>query len=399
MMLRIGRKNVLALTVVLFITILSQSTGMVDGNLPVGSTFSTGSHLLRDSSLSRSETEEFCSVITVSQGGTVLFGGNIDLWLEKISDRELDAEFFRPYEGYGFMMLGRESYQKGYRTRTPRERYVAMNEKGLAYAGSGLPLTSLTPHPERPFSGSDGSFLIKAMRECSNVAGVIELAQAFDFGDSISGQYHFADSTGDAVVISAGKDGELAFTRKEKGDGYLVSTNFNLAVPESGKYPCWRYDTATEMLEEIGNEHDLTIDYAASILEAIHVEGMRVNTAISYVINLKNGDIYLYYVHQFENATRMNFEEKMNERDESSELSESVFSAPLGELCTSHAYFFYELYSDETLEKARSEIQKYKRQYYACIAAGATVGIVIVSGLSLFIYKKVKNRRKKPRTI
>jgi hypothetical protein len=270
---------------------------------------------------------------------------------------------------------------------------------GLSFlnVSAGLAVLTISLKRERKRI-SEPDFITKAMRECSNVASVIELAQTFDFGKSISGQLHFADSTGDAVVISAGKDGELAFTRKGKGDRYLVSTNFNLAAPESSKYPCWRYDTATEMLGELGSEQDLTIDYFRSILDAIHVEGIWVDTAVSYIFDLNSGDICLYYAHQFEDAAKMNFEGKMNEINESSQLTASVFSAPLGEGLTSHVYFFSELYSEETLEKARSEIQKYKRQYYVCIAAGAIAGMVIVSGLSLFAYKKVKDRWKKPWT-
>lgn len=70
-------------------------------------------------------------------------------------------------------------------------------------------------------------------------------------------QVHLADATGDAVVISAGKDGELAFTRKQKGDKYLISTNFNVANPENCyNYPCWRYDIGAEMMDEIDDVDD-----------------------------------------------------------------------------------------------------------------------------------------------
>jgi hypothetical protein len=391
------KKNASALVAILFITALSQYTGMVDSNLLFNSPFSTGSHILHESSLSGNDAEKFCSVITASQGGIVLFGGNVDLQSEEISDRELNATFFPSYEGYGFVVLTRRWHKKESYTRTHMQRYAGMNEKGLAFAGSGIPLTSLTPHPERPFSGSIEDFIIKAMRECSNVTGVIELAQDFNFGESINGQYHFADSTGDAVVISAGEEGEVAFIRKEQGDGYLVSTNFNLAAPESGNHSSWRYDTATEMLGEIGSGHDLTIDYAASILDAIHVEGILVNTVISYIFDLKNGDIYLYYLHQFEEVAKMNFEEKMAEINESLSLSASVYSAPLGESLRSHTYFFSQLYSEKTLEVARSEIQKYKRQYYLLMAAKIIVGAAIMSGISLLAYRNMKNRQKRTR--
>ncbi|MBU7039055.1 MAG: hypothetical protein HXS52_14095, partial [Theionarchaea archaeon] len=279
---RIEKKDTVALTAVLLaVAVLSQSTGMEGREVPHTLSLS-GSHVLYDSFLSGNEIREFCSVITASSGGTVLFMGNVDLQLGTISDRELKVEFFPAYKGYGYVQLGREWDEKGYDTRTPSGSYVLFNEKGLAVAGSGVPPMSLTPHPERPFSGSTKQFLIKAMRECSDVASVLELAQTFDFREKMYGQYHFADAAGDAVVISAGKTGELSFTRKDKGDGYLVSTNFNLAVPESGTYPCWRHETAATMLEKIGGEDDLTVDYAASILDAIHVEGSWVNTAVSY---------------------------------------------------------------------------------------------------------------------
>jgi hypothetical protein len=398
MKLGIRKKNGFALIVIFFVIIvnvLSQSMGMVDEDTSVSPTIFTGS-LLRDRFL-ENQVDKFCSIITASRGETVIFGGNVDLRLQEISEEELSIKFFPPFEeGYGYVTLGRDWYIKGYRTRVNWVYYIFMNEKGLAIAGSGVPPTSLTPHPERPFSGSYKDFETKAMRECSNVASVIELAQNFNWGSIINGQFLIADSTGDAVIISGGRDGELVFTRKEKGDGYLVSTNFNRITPETGNYPCWRYDTASKMLGEIEGEHDLTADYIASILDAIHVENMWVNTAISYIFDLNSGDIYIYYIHQFGEVVKMNVEEEMTEIREWSELTSSVFSADLGsDLPTSHTYLLYTEYSQETREKARSAIQKYKRQYYLVITAGVIISVVVLSGLSLFIYKKVKNRRKK----
>ncbi len=396
MKLRIRKKNASALSAVIFVVtvnVLSQSMGIVDEDVRDSPSLLCSSPLSHDSHLSGNQVDISCAVFTASCGETVLFGGNVDLRLQKISEQELNIAFFSAYKGgYKFVTLGRDWHMKGFRTRTNSDYYAGMNERGLAFAGSGVPLAPLTPHPERPFSGSSEDFSFKAMRECSNVVSVIELAQNFDWGDSINGQFHFADSTGDAVVISGGKEGELVFTRKEKGDGYLVSTNFNLAT-ESGYYPCWRYDTATQMLEEIRSEHDLTADYAASVLDAIHIEGMWVNTAISYIFDLKNGDIYVYFTHQFEEVYETNLEEEMT--------IITVFSLLAGsygdEILRSRIYFFHELYSEETIEKARSEVQKYERQYYVCMAAGVVVGAVILSGLSLLIYRKIKNRWKKTR--
>ncbi|MBU7001597.1 MAG: hypothetical protein HXS51_12580 [Theionarchaea archaeon] len=389
-MFRAGKKSVSALTAVLFVMIISQSTG-IEREVPHMRSLS--SSFLHDSR-SGTEIREFCSVITASSGGTVLFMGNVDLRSGEISDRELKVEFFSAEEEYAYVKLGRQWHEKGYDTRSPWNDWVLLNEKGLAAAGSGVPLMSLTPHPERPFSGSAHQFVVKAMRECSDVAGVLELAQTFDFGEEIEGQYHIADATGDAVVISAGRDGELAFTRKDRGDGYLVSTNFNLAVPERGTYPCWRHETATTMLGEVGGENDLTVDYAASILDAIHVEGLWVNTAVSYVFDLNSGDIYLYYLHRFVDGARMSFQEEIEEISESSLYSASFFSAPLGEGLHSRSHYFFDLFSEETLEEARSEIQDYKRERYLCIVVAVIAGAMVVSGLFLVVYGKVKTRQK-----
>jgi hypothetical protein len=66
--------------------------------------------------------------------------------------------------------------------------------------------------------------------------------------------YYWVDP-GDAQ--SAGADGELVFTHKPRGDGFLVSTNFNVANPaNSFSYPCWRYDTARERLAGLLDQGD-----------------------------------------------------------------------------------------------------------------------------------------------
>jgi hypothetical protein len=51
-------------------------------------------------------------------------------------------------------------------------------------------------------------------------------------------------------VICPGRDGEIAYTRKPAGEGYLLSTNFNLAIPEKGPVD-FRWDTASSMLDSL----------------------------------------------------------------------------------------------------------------------------------------------------
>jgi len=90
------------------------------------------------------------------------------------------------------------------------------------------------------------------MYECSTVKEVIDWINMHRRFPYMHDKLHFADKTGDAVIVSAGKDGEMVFTRKKNGDGFLVSSNFNVANPANGfDYPCWRYDKASQLLGQM----------------------------------------------------------------------------------------------------------------------------------------------------
>jgi len=140
------------------------------------------------------------------------------------------------------------------------------------------------------------------------VAEAIDWVNSHRWHSYMHDQMQFADATGDAVIISAGADGEVAFTRKSPGDGYLVSTNFNVANPTNGYgYPCWRYDTATKRLARLlSRERALSIQDAVDVLDAVHVERGASWTIESLVADLPNGIVHLYYFHQFDRPVVLN---------------------------------------------------------------------------------------------
>jgi len=237
---------------------------------------------------------ESCTIFTSSYGDTVLFGNNEDwinpntyYWVVPSSGGNYGAIFF------GFDNL----WPQG-----------GINEKGLVFDVNALPKTVLNPHPELPKVKNPFYTFLK---KCSTVEEVINRVQKYSWGRSWRAQVHLADATGDAVVLSVGPDGEIAFTRKQKGNGYLISTNFNRANPKNGRYPCWRYDTTLKMLKEIQGEDNLTVNNFRSILDAVHQEGPLVNTVYSTIFDLKNGIIYLYHWHQFDEVVTLNVAEEL----------------------------------------------------------------------------------------
>lgn len=266
-----------------------------------------------------------CTIFAASFGNTALYGNN--------EDYNIPTTYYwvrQPGEGkYGGLYVGFDD----------RFAQGGINEKGLAFDYNALPEAPLNPHPELP---SFRGMMDRVQQTCATVEEAIDLVQQYNWGSSLKWQVLLADATGDAVVISAGRDDELAFTRKAPGDGYLASTNFNRANPSnaysSGR--CWRYDTAVRMLDRIEGEKDLTVEYFGSILDSVHVESATGNTLYSNVFDLKNGLVHLYYWHQFDEMVTL-------------DVAEELAKGP-------HTTRLRSLFSEETLQRADEEYRRYQ---------------------------------------
>jgi len=239
-----------------------------------------------------------CTVLTVSKGGQVFFGGNDD-YINPDSYYWVDPG---TWSDYGAIWIGKpDNVQQG------------VNEKGLAYDANGLPRVDTNPHRERiPVAGSRGSYPIQILRQCATVQEVIDWVKAHAWPAYMNDQMQFADASGDAVVISPGPDGELIFTRKPAGDSFLVSTNFNVANPGHGYGQDSRYPTAQRMLGQLlSRERELSVEDVASVMDAVHAAGGSSWTIETLVADLPNGLVYLYYFYQFDKPIVLNVAEEI----------------------------------------------------------------------------------------
>lgn len=264
--------------------ILLQSSG--SGN--------TGVKMLSDeTSLSRMGLAG-CTVFTICKDKQVFFGGNDDYinpdsyyWVDPGDDQH-----------YGAIWIGQpDNVQQG------------VNVHGLAYDANGLPRVDVNPHNEHlPVDTGYSSYPIHLLQECATVDEVITWIKTHRWHSYMHDQLQFADSTGDAVIISAGADGELVFTRKSQGTGFLVSTNFNVAQPSNGfGYPCWRYDRAQELLGRLVKQGgQISVKEVAGVLDAVHVEGVTSWTIESFLADLSNGLVYIYSFYQFDKPIVLN---------------------------------------------------------------------------------------------
>jgi hypothetical protein len=242
-----------------------------------------------------------CTIISVSSGKIKLFGGN--------EEQSPNSSFLVVDKRGTFGVIYFATPWKEW----PLVMQMGINEKGLCYDANWIPEEKLNPHPERKRQNEWA--VTQLMRENATVKEVISKLSAYSWGNSISYQLHFADKTGDAVIIHPGLDGELAFSRKSKNTDYLISTNFNHSrrVKESWSFrdfAYWlifdsKYKTANNMLSQLAAENNFNMKSIASVLKATHRDWFfktrfSIKTLYSAVYDLQNTSIHLYLSGQFD---------------------------------------------------------------------------------------------------
>ena len=211
-----------------------------------------------------------CTGISAAKGDTVLFGNNEDwqnthtfYWIEPSQPGKYGGIYF----GYN------DFYAQG-----------GMNEKGLCFDGFSTPYLKVD-HSGRP------SYDKSIMEECATVAEVVEVFKNYDMSWMSPCQFMYVDKTGASAIF----EGD-SIVYKE-GD-YQICTNFYQSNPSLGGYPCWRYNKAKSMFE---TNFEVSVEFFRSVLKATHQEG-NYPTQYSNIYDLKNGIVYLYHFHNFDNA-------------------------------------------------------------------------------------------------
>ncbi len=242
-----------------------------------------------------------CTGFTASQGDTVLVGNNED-WFDP-------DPYIRVYppenEKYGRIFFEFEWPPEDPAFYVP---FGGINDHGLVF--------DIFLHPPlKPVNSwmkprYHGDLMAHCMEVCRTVEEVLEIFDMYnlDFMEDI--QYFVVDRAGSSAIIEGD---EIIY----KQGSYQVVTNFLQSNPEHGWYPCWRYETAVSMLEDMT---ELSIDYFKSICNATHQEGAY-PTVYSNIYDIKNGVIYLYHYYDYENVVILNISEEF-------ELGEHSYHLP-----------------------------------------------------------------------
>ncbi|UCF49973.1 MAG: hypothetical protein JSU91_00395 [Thermoplasmatales archaeon] len=182
-----------------------------------------------------------------------------------------------------------------------------MNDQGL-FVDTYITPSHTVDYSGNPFFESGDpeyynfSLWAYCLAKCSTISEVLDVyLNQYDqfWPDGISqGQVMFVDSNGDSIII------EDYDTIIFKGGNFQVVTNFLQSQPELGGYPCWRYDTAVSMLE---NMTELSVDYFSEICDATNLP----TTIYSNVYDLILEKMYIYYNNDYTKYLEIDLNEEL----------------------------------------------------------------------------------------
>lgn len=231
-----------------------------------------------------------CTAFCVAGNGRVLVGNNEDL-----VDPHTRIWFFPAEKGeYGRLYVGFDhAWPQG-----------GMNDRGLLFDGFGVAPVQLSPSgkpllqpltdrvPNSPFPGGA---LDRFLAECASVEDVIGLFGKYEFPWADRSVLMAADASGDAAIF----DGREILRKKGR---FLVQTNFRQSLSQTGEPPCERFQIATRMLEDAGE--NVTVDLCRRVLAATHKEADH-PTQYSNIYDLKRRVMLLYHFHNYENVVEI----------------------------------------------------------------------------------------------
>ncbi len=254
-----------------------------------------------------------CTIFTAAIGETVLFGNNEDYKLNNayrwyVPAQNVSTTYFGDKEIYGAVFFG---FDNNDYPDVDTWEMGGMNEFGLCFDANGLPDVELNLNPLSLYPYTSHAFA-QVLWDCRDVEEVIAWFQNHKWKGYLGAQFHYADSTGDAVVVGLNSTGQWIFTKIDST--YLVSTNFNVADTSHGSYPCSRYDTATQMLGEISAEENLNVSACAEILYSVHQEGTHA-TKYSNICDPVNLEFYFNSGEEFSTSTKFNLTEELSETE------------------------------------------------------------------------------------
>ncbi len=188
-----------------------------------------------------------CTIIKATHNGTTFIGNNED------GTDPITFLWFKP--------ASKNKYGCIYFTLSDKWPQGGMNDQGLFYDGTAGPVKEILNSKDKPVF--NGNLSQKMLEECADVDEAIALLRKYNLEYFWNGQMFLADKYGNSAIIEGDT---IIYSEKS----YQVATNFYHSNPKIGGFPCYRYDAAEAMIQ---NMPVLSFDAVTTIMQAVHLEG------------------------------------------------------------------------------------------------------------------------------
>jgi hypothetical protein len=222
-----------------------------------------------------------CTAFMMADGQRVLVGANEDFNIPHTRVWFIPAENGR----YGRVYFGYENWSPA----------GGMNDRGLFFDFFATKPRAVTKSKDKP--KFPGPMTDTMAATCATVKEALDMFGKYNLEFLSKAQMFLADKTGDAAVI----EGDEVI---RKTGSYQVVTNFYRSKVRADRQPCeWykpscmQYKRAERMLTESGVA---SVPLFRNILEATHRDISFTRTLYSNIYDLKNGLVYVYYLHRFD---------------------------------------------------------------------------------------------------
>lgn len=247
-----------------------------------------------------------CTIVIVAKGQLILVGNNEDWKNPKTKMWFIPAE----NNEYGRVCFGFDDmFAQG-----------GLNDQGLFIDANALGPTGWRAGEGKP--NFRGEIMDRILATCATIEDAIAFFEKYNVPSLRRARFPIADKTGASMVVEWA-EGKVQYVKKT--ETYQIATNFVITNIKNEDFPCWRYKTARKMFEE---EEKVSIELIRDILSATHAEG-RYPTQYSNIYDLKTGDVYIYYLYDFDKVKKINLKTELEKGRKSYDLS--VFFSEKGE--------------------------------------------------------------------
>jgi Secretion system C-terminal sorting domain len=226
-----------------------------------------------------------CTGIRVLQDDDIFHGNNCDY-----SD---PATYMTVNRGNGG---GFDRIVFGYTYMYPQS---GINEHGLSFGCFSTANNPVISNPNLP--QLVGNYFDEILASCTNISEVVDFFNSHNRQIMNDHQLFFVDIEGNSIIV----EGDSILSPV---NDYQICTNFYQTDYPTLPSPCWRFNTASNMIAE---SDSFSVERVRDIQDACHQTGQNI-TQYTTIYNNNNLEFYLYHQSNFDQVVQFTFSEVIN---------------------------------------------------------------------------------------